>query len=126
MTPEQHDDEVPQWAAEQREHDLSWVGDNLHVFWPRALALYHQQGRGVLIVDTTLQPVPNRGHPFAYFPQEIVETGDDEGVKRLLREYEPEREFVVMLLKAEDRVSSYRVCPQPRPSTGQSSLLSLS
>ena len=41
--------------------------------------------------------------------QETIEGTDDEDVKRMVAEYEPEREFVIVLLKPEERTSSYRV-----------------
>jgi hypothetical protein len=38
----------------------------------------------------------------AYFPQAVIETGDDEDIKRIVWEYDPEKEFVVTLLKPDD------------------------
>ena len=101
--------EIPQWAQRERLHDLGWIGDNLLVFWPAATKMFAEAGRGVLVVDTTTK-VGERGvHPFGYLPQEMIEVGTDEDVERMLREYNPEQEVVVILLKHEGRVSSYRV-----------------
>ena len=85
--------------------DLAWLSENTHVFWPAAQQQYQEQGRGAIVVDTTVQPVEGKGNPFAYFPQEGIEKGDDVDVQRM-----------VTLLKRKDRVSSYRV--QIRPPGG--------
>lgn len=101
--------EIPDWARRERLSDLVWIGENLHVFWPAAQQQYQEQGRGALVVDITVK-VGERGvHPFAYASQEMIEEGDDDDLQRLVREYVPEREMVVTLLKPEERVSSYRV-----------------
>lgn len=68
-------------------------------------------------MDTTVQPEPGKGNPFAYFTQEMVEEALDEDVQRMVRQYDPEKEIVVTLLKAQERVSSYRVQVMP-PQTG--------
>jgi hypothetical protein len=109
MTAEHHRKPLPDWARRERRGDMQWIGDNLHVLWPAATAAFAEQGRGALVVNTMVQPIPGKGHPFAYFPQEVVETGDDEDIKRMVREYDPEHELVVSLLKTEDRTSTYRV-----------------
>jgi hypothetical protein len=64
---------------------------------------------GGIIVDTTQQPLEGLGHPFGYFPQAFVEERDEEDVKRMVREYDPDREFVVVLIKPGERLSTYRV-----------------
>jgi hypothetical protein len=43
-----------------------------------------------------------------YVPQEMAEQTDDDDTKRMLREYDPHREFVVLLVKPEGCV---RACP---------------
>jgi hypothetical protein len=55
------------------------------------------------------------GHPFGYFPQEVIEQqGGDEDTQRLVREYDPSAEFVTTVLKPQDRISSYRLGVIPR------------
>lgn len=101
--------EIPQWAQQERLHDLTWIGENLHVFWPAAQKQYQEQGRGALVIDITVR-VGERGvHPFTYAPQKMIEEGSDADLKRLVREYVPEREMVVTLLKSQERMSTYRV-----------------
>ena len=79
------------------------------MFWTAAQQQYQEQGREAIVVDTTVQPVEGKGNPFAHFPQEKVEKGTDADVQRMVKQYDPEREMVVMLLKPEERVSTYRV-----------------
>lgn len=102
---------------------MAWVGENFHIFWPAAMRGFRQSGRGAIVTDTTMQPEPGRGNPFGYFPQEVIETGDDDDLKRLVREYEPEQEFVVLLLKSHKRSSAYRIhlLPSEPPATPQPS-----
>jgi hypothetical protein len=83
--------------------------ENLHVFWPAAQAGFDQFGRGALTVDTTAQPEPDKGNPMYYVMQELVDEHFGEDEQRMVREYRPESEFVAVLLKKLDRVSSYRV-----------------
>ena len=111
MTPENK--QIPDWARNEREHDLAWIDQNLHVFWPLATAASEKVGHGAIVVDTTSQPISSDGHPFWYFSKAELEEYDVEDVKRLVREYEPPGELVLMLLKSENRTSSYRLRPQP-------------
>ena len=106
--------DIPEWARQERRADMGWIGENSHVFWPTARQAFQESGRGVIIVDTTQQPIPGAGHPFGYFVQEQIEEHGDEDTRRMVQEYNPKKEFVVMLLKPEDRTSTYRVGRQRR------------
>jgi hypothetical protein len=116
MTPEQrHDPGLPDWARRERQGDLVWISENLDVFWPIAQVAFVDAGRGAIVVDMTSQPGgKSKGHPFGYFPQAVVETGDDEDIKRMVRAYDPAQELVIMLMKSENRTSTYRVGTRPR------------
>src|SRR4030095_12915196 len=99
---------MPEWAMRERIGDLAWIEQNLPVFWPIAQAGYEAMGRGALVVDTTLR-AGDGGHPFLYFPHEqLVQSGEPER-RRMVAAYDPVWEFVAVLLKDRDRVSSYRV-----------------
>ena len=106
--------QIPEWARQERRADMGWIRENFHVFWPTAKQAYAEFGRGVIIVDTTQQPIPGGGHPFGYFAQEQVQEHGDEDTKRMVGEYNPQQEFVVMLLKPEERTSTYRIKQQRR------------
>lgn len=99
---------LPEWAERERAGDLEWIGENLHVFWPVAQQAYEELGRGAIVVDITSRPT-GEGHPFGYFPQEAIEEQGDEDAIRMVVEYDPTWEMVTVLLKTEDRVSTYRV-----------------
>src|SRR6266545_7177276 len=93
MTSEHKGRHIPDWAKEERASDLAWIAENRSSFWPAAQAQFTAQGRGVIVVDTTVQPDPNAGNPMYYLPQEMAEQTDDEDTKRMLREYDPHQEF---------------------------------
>ena len=107
MTPENPC--IPDWALQEREADLGWIAENLDVFSAVASAAFEDEGRGAIVVDTTSQAMPSAGHPFGYFSQEQIEELGDEDTSRMVAEYEPAQEFVVVLLKRDDHVSTYRV-----------------
>jgi len=107
MTPENPD--IPAWARRERQADLGWIAENLDVFSAIASVAFENSGRGAIVVDTTSQAMPGAGHPFGYFSQEQIEELGDEDTSHMVTEYEPTQEFVVVLLKREDHVSTYRV-----------------
>jgi hypothetical protein len=99
---------VPQWAERERAEDLAWIGENLEIFWQAAQQGYAAHGRGAIGVDTTAQPT-GAGHPFGYLTQaQIVHYGGRDEM-RMVATYNPAREVVIVLLKPQGRVSSYRV-----------------
>ena len=100
---------IPDWAREERLRDMAWIGENFAVFWSAAEMMLAEQGRGAIVVDTTMQPEPEWGNPFVYLPQGEVEESFDEDAQRMVQQYEPEQEIVIVLLKPEERVSAYRV-----------------
>jgi hypothetical protein len=107
MTPENL--QIPDWARQERQADLAWIAENLDTFWTAATRAFQDVGVGAIVVDTTSQPIPDAGHPFGYFSQEQIEQQANEDTRRMVSEYDPEHEFVVVLLKADERISTYRV-----------------
>jgi hypothetical protein len=107
MTPENPN--IPAWARQERQADLGWIAENLDMFSAIASLAFEEEGRGAIVVDVTSQPVPGAGHPFGYFSQETIAEQDDEDITRMVAEYDPAQEFVVVLLKSGDRASTYRV-----------------
>jgi hypothetical protein len=78
---------------------------------------YQAVGRGAVVVDTTTTAVHpgGVGHPFGYLEEATLRQWGDADTQRLVRDYEPTAEFVTMLLKAHERVSSYRLRVVSRP-----------
>lgn len=109
---------IPEWARKGRENDLTWIQENLDIFNIAATIGHKDFGRGVIVVDTSLQSVEGMGHPFGYFSMEQIEDYDDEETKHIVRKYNLEQEFVLVLLKPGDRTSTYRICIQRRKSAG--------
>ena len=100
---------IPAWAHLERRHDFKWIDENIDGFWPVAQDAFVEVGRGAIVVDTTSQPAPEDGYPFGYLSQEQLEQDGDEDTKRMLSEYDPSRELVLLLLKPENRTSTYRI-----------------
>lgn len=103
---------MPGWARRERQGDLSWIQENLEVFEVASKLAFEDAGRGAIVVDTTVQPLPDQGHPFGYFTQKQIEEFDDQDTQRMVRDYNPGQEFVIVLLKPKERISTYRVQPQ--------------
>src|SRR3954470_7883117 len=109
MTTENEPVGLPEWAQEERQRDILWIKENMNIFWMVAFAAFNGSGRGAIVVDTTALPVEGMGHPYGYYLRTTIDEIGDANIKRLVREYRPEREFVIVLLKPEERTNSYRV-----------------
>ena len=116
--PEPGKKHIPQWAQKERSSDLRWIQENLHALWPAASAGYEREGRGALIIDTTLVGAheSGMGNPMYYLTQPEIENMKHPDALRMVREYDPTWEFVAGLLKLRRRDSFYRVgLPHLRP-----------
>ena len=103
---------IPRWADRERSDDLLWIAENIHVFWPLAQAAFASAGIGALFIELTIRY--GTGHPILYVPKEDVAQLDDPDIMRMLNQYNPLQEMVVVLLKEQQRTSTYRVQgPQP-------------
>jgi len=91
------------------------------VLWPVAEQSYIKEGRGAIVVDTTSRPT-GAGNPFLYMPQAGVEKLNDADALRMVKQYDPDSEFVSMLLKHRKRVSTYRIRVPGTPK-GRTSLI---
>src|SRR6476646_444734 len=113
--PERRRPSIPEWAEHERLSDMAWIAENLHVLWPAAQTAFAALGRGAITVDTTSTPT-NAGHPFYYLTQEQVNELGDLDALRMVGAYDPTWELVTMLLKSEERVSTYRIgVPRAQP-----------
>ncbi len=108
---------IPEWAQNERLRDHAWVRANRGIFYFLASLSFLESGRGAIVVDTTNE-LQDTGHPSAYFTQEMIEQDLDEHTQRMVHEYDPEKEFVVVLLKPEEKTSTYRVRQQPKKPSG--------
>ena len=92
-----------QYSQEHR-RDLDWIEENSAVFWSTATVACEQIGPGAIVVDLS-KPSKSGGYQFRYITQGEIELRDED-LDSLLREYNPHREFVVVLLKSNDK---YRI-----------------
>jgi hypothetical protein len=100
---------IPDWAEKERTGDLFWIMANLHVLWPAAQNAYATKGRGALVVDLTTRL--GTGHPFFYATKANVVEYDDPDALRMVNQYNPKLELVIILFKSEERTSTYRLQP---------------
>lgn len=98
----------PEWARQERLRDLAWLSEELPTLWTVAQAGYVAVGRGAVVIDTT-EVIEDMGHPLAYFAQDSLSALGDRDAIRIVVTYEPEWQLVAMLLKTDNRVSTYRV-----------------
>ena len=101
---------IPDWAAQERETDLSWIQGNLDLFWQTAKQGIVVVGRGAIVVDVATKPM-SQGNFFTYITQADMERFEDEECLRLIQQYEPDTEFVVTLLKPKEHTTSYQIRP---------------
>jgi hypothetical protein len=50
-------------TPQQRAGDRAWLRENFEVLRDAARRGYQQSGRGAIVVQATLQPVPGKGNP---------------------------------------------------------------
>lgn len=98
----------PEWFMRERAADMAWIQDNGESLRTVAEAQYQQHGRGALTVDVSVPPKPE-GYSFYYFTAEYLDHFNELPAKALVEKYDPEQEFVVLLVKAEGRTSAYRM-----------------
>lgn len=103
-------EKIPEWAAKERGDDLRWIRENMRVFWPAARETFERVGRGALIVDTNVveRQEGHAGNPIYYLPAQQIEENAWLAAIKMVREYEPSWEFVIVLLK-KNRESAYRI-----------------
>src|SRR5688572_9763307 len=99
---------IPRWAERERLSDMAWIAENLQLFWSVAQAAYAEVGRGAIVADTTVQSTSGE-HPFGYVTREAIVVSGDSDAIRMVAQYEPDWQFVALLLKSEGRVSTYRI-----------------
>ncbi|MFC1923653.1 hypothetical protein ACFLY4_10240, partial [Chloroflexota bacterium] len=91
-------------SSQEHRRDSDWIEENSAVFWSTATVACEQIGPGAIVVDLS-KTSKSGGYQFRYTTQGEIELRD-EGLDRLLREYNPHREYVVVLLKSNDQ---YRI-----------------
>ncbi len=100
--------EIPDWAKAERKRDMGWIAENLERLWSAAQRRFSQQGRGAIIVDTSVR-APRAANPLVYLSETGVENMECLEALRRVKEYNPTWELVPILIKAQHRVSTNRL-----------------
>jgi hypothetical protein len=95
MTTERHP--AANQSPSEKQQDLEWIDQNRDIFWLSSTTAYEEIGRGVLLVDLC-HVSQGIGQPFSYYAEGELEI-DEEELKRHLDDYDPSREFIVVLQK---------------------------
>ncbi len=96
-------------TPQQRAGDRAWLRENFEVLRDAARRGYKQSGRGAIFVQATRQPVPGKGNPMYWLTAAQVERSGDADVIRMVNRYDPRREFVVIVDKSAEGVSTYQL-----------------
>ncbi len=86
---------MPEWAKRERGNDLSWIRENMYVFWPAVQKAFREQGKGALMINTLIvaQHEGGAGNPMYYLTEkEIEESEKYPDALRMVRAYEPDWE----------------------------------
>ena len=105
MTPEMNTVSCPE---AQRQLELNWIGQNAPLFSAKASGYFVLVGRGAIIVDTAARPL-SEGPLFTYFSKEQMEHIADGDIDDMVDDYNPENEFIVLLLLPENQTRPYRI-----------------
>jgi hypothetical protein len=84
--------------------DLKLIAENWSVLLQAAERSFEEHGRGMLLVDTTR--VENGGYPFQYVRMAALPAGNSD-CERMVRTYDPEKEIIISLFRADGQVYSY-------------------
>jgi hypothetical protein len=74
--------------------DKSWLAENMETLMTLASESERTKGRGAIIVDDT---APGQAPSIFYLPEAEISMDDPEA-RRLVRDYSPSKEIVVMLV----------------------------
>ena len=96
------------WQEKARQADLAWIEENIHAFKALADAEFDEHGPGAILVNTNLGS-EDKGHPYWYFPQAIIEMMGDEETIGKVREYDPKSELVIILQTPQNRQRVFSV-----------------
>jgi hypothetical protein len=105
MTPEKNIDHP---AEAQRDLELAWIDRNTSIFSAKASGYFGLVGRGAIIVDSAPKPL-SEGPLFTYFSKEQLEHIADADINEMVDGYNPEQEFIVLLLLSQNQTRAYRI-----------------
>jgi hypothetical protein len=87
---------------------LKWIELNLGAFSADAARAYRERGRGAYVATAT--PGPPKLGPLEYSAPDIGDIAvHDRDMARLVREYNPATQFVVVIREPDDSMHAYTV-----------------
>lgn len=90
-----------QRLEEAKARELAWIKEHVTAFWSTAYAGYYDEGRGAVVIDTTVEPL-GEDTPF-YYVQHARFTDREDDVSRqvatLVTEYDPQEQFVAVFIR---------------------------
>lgn len=92
----------------QRRLELAWIEKNTALFFTKASGYFGLVGRGAIIVDAAAKPL-SEGSLFTYFTKEQMGHVANMTIDDMVDNYDPEIEFVVLLLLPENQIRAYRI-----------------
>lgn len=101
-------EQLTNWTSKEREVDLAWIAENLHILAPIAQADHHEWGRGLVFVNTD-QISEKVECIYGYLTQSVIEEFESEETIQMVTEYDPQKEMVISLVKHQGRGSAYRI-----------------
>lgn len=96
------------WGELEQQADLGWIDQNLTTLASFAMTEHEEQGNGLIMVNTAERSAEH-GHFYSFLPQAIIEEFESDDPKALVRDYDPQTQIVVMLVKSNAYISSYLV-----------------
>jgi hypothetical protein len=105
MMPEKNTVSCPE---AQRQLELDWIGQNAPLFSAKASGYFGLVGRGAIIVDAATKPL-SESPLFTYFSKEQMEHIEDMDINDMVDGYNPEKEFIILLLLPENQTRAYRI-----------------
>ena len=105
MTPESN---TPNAVHVETEKDLSWIHNHASLLSSKACGWFKLVGRGAILVDAAAKPL-GESSLFTYLNQDEFERFDDGEINLVLETYDPSEEFVLVMLKPQDLLHTYRI-----------------
>ena len=105
MTPESN---TPTAVHLETDKDVSWIHRHDSLLSSKACGWFKLVGRGAIIIDAAAKPLGD-DNLFTYFNRDDFGRFDDKEINLVLETYDPSEEFVLVMLKPQDLLHTYRI-----------------
>ena len=107
-------------ATQEFDHDVAWIKKNRKACELTASKGYAKVGRGALVVNAATQSIPDGAYPFRYISQRQVKKTLGDDAKSVVKEYDPDDQFVLVLSKPRKRAVAYTLFRKHRLESSKS------